>query len=53
MAEHLDLIIVASADAKICLSCDRPKCRPCDCKRYKKIHGELTKGSKKVGNANG
>jgi hypothetical protein len=52
MAEHLDLIIAASADAKICLNCDRQKCRPVDCKRYNKIHGELMRRSKKDGNAN-
>lgn len=37
----IDLTIDASEEAKICLSCERPRCTPDNCLRYKEMKNKL------------
>lgn len=37
----IDLTVDASAEAKICLSCERPRCIPHNCVRYKQMKDKL------------
>ena len=45
---NINLTITASEEAKICLTCDKPKCSPDRCERFKlskeKLKEKLTKG---------
>ena len=43
----IDITVSASEEAKICLNCDKPKCLPYDCQRYKQAMEKIKESQKR------
>lgn len=41
MSNTIDLILTPSKEAKICLDCDKKRCYPMNCVRFKEMNKKL------------